>query len=185
MSEAPVYKAIATRLKGLREAMDLSLAEMAAELGVGEDKVTLYESGEEEIPVSYVAHVAHIYHVDLTVLLSGQEAHLHSHSLVRKGKGLSVERRRDYDYKNLAYRFVGRNMEPFLVTVPSREEDEVHFYDHAGQEFIYMLKGRLEIFLGDKRYTLNPGDSMYFSSATPHALRGLDGQPAEFLDVIL
>ncbi len=185
MSEVPAYKAIATRLKGLREALDFDLAEMAAELGVSEEKVARYESGQEEIPVSYVSHVAHTCHVDLTVLLTGQEAHLHSHSLVRKDKGLSVERRRDYDYKNLAYRFAHRKMEPFLVTVPAREEDEVRFYEHAGQEFIYMLKGRLEVFLGEQRHILTPGDSLYFSSEIPHALRGLDGQPAEFLDVIL
>ena len=185
MSEASVYKAIATCLRGLREALDFDLAAMAAELDVSEEKVALYESGQEEIPVSYLSHVARTCHIGLTVLLTGQEAHLHSYSLVRKDKGLNVERRRDYDYKNLAYRFVGRKIEPFLVTVPCREEDEVHFCDHAGQEFIYMLKGRLEVFLGDQRHILNPGDSLYFSSEIPHGLRRLDNQPAEFLDVIL
>ena len=54
-----------------------------------------------------------------------------------------------------------------------------------GQEFIYMLKGKLEISLGSTVHVLEAGDSLYFTSRTPHALRGLDGQPAEFLDVII
>lgn len=48
-----------------------------------------------------------------------------------------------------------------------------------------MIKGRLEITLGTTAHVMEPGDSLYFTSRTPHALRGLDDQPAEFLDVII
>ncbi|MEJ5242107.1 MAG: XRE family transcriptional regulator [Desulfomicrobiaceae bacterium] len=178
------YTEIASRLRGLREALELSVEEVATRLEVDPDAVRRYESGTCEIPAGYLVAVAKHLGVDLTVLVSGAEAHLHRVSLVRRGKGMSVERRKDYDYKSLAYRFVGRKMEPFLVTVPAKEKEQLTFNEHPGQEFIYMLSGTLEITIGDQVYVLEPGDSLYFTSRTPHALRGIGG-PAEFLDVAI
>ena len=184
-AQQPAYKDIAPRLRGLRDAMDMTVEDLAAQVGASPEDVRSYESGEHEIPVSFLFNVAQAFQVDLTVLMSGKEAHLHTASLVKNGKGMSVERRKDYDYKSLAYRFVGRRMEPFVVTVPPKEKDQLKFNEHPGQEFIYLLKGKLEITLGDVVHVMEPGDSLYFTSRTPHALRGLDGQPAEFLDVII
>lgn len=184
-TQQPAYKDIAPRLRGLRDAMDLSTEDMASQLGVSAEDVVRYESGDREIPVSYLFTVAQVFQVDLTVLISGKEAHLHTASLVRDGKGMSVERRKDYDYKSLAYRFIGRKMEPFLVTVPPKEPEALTFNEHPGQEFIYVLEGTLEITLDSQVHVMAPGDSLYFTSRTPHALRGLDGRPAVFLDVII
>jgi len=181
----PAFKDIAPRLRGLRDAMDMTAEDMASRLGVPPAEILAYESGQHEIPVSYLFNVAQTFQVDLTVLISGKEAHLHTASLVKNGKGMSVDRRKDYNYKSLAYRFIGRRMEPFIVTVPPKDRAALTFNEHPGQEFIYMLRGRLEITLGSAAHVMEPGDSLYFTSRTPHALRGLDGQPAEFLDVII
>ncbi len=178
-------KDIAMRLKGIREVTGFTPADLAEKTGVTAEQVMEYESGRKEIPVSYLYEVAKACGVDLTALLTGGEAHLVSYSLVRAGQGLSVDRRKAYKYQALAYRFHKPAMEPFIVTVPPKAESELEFNRHLGEEFVYMLKGRLEIRLGDEVLVLEPHDSLYFSSRTPHALRGLDGQDAEFLDVII
>ncbi|PID73494.1 MAG: DNA-binding protein [Desulfobacterales bacterium] len=183
-SNHPALQGIALRLRGLRDALGLTVEEMAEKAGVRPEEIQTYESGEEEVPASFLFYVGQAFQVDLSVLMFGAEAHLNTGSLVRSGKGMAVTRRKDYDYKSLAYRFIGRKMEPFIVTVPYKEEMDLRFNEHPGQEFIYMLKGRLELSLGSKKYILEPGDSMYFNSTLPHALRGLDGNSAEFLDVI-
>jgi transcriptional regulator with XRE-family HTH domain len=183
--ERKPYEEIAPRLRGLREAVDLTPETLAGLIGASPEEVLRFESGTVEIPVSHLFRVAQACNVDLTVLLSGGEAHLREHSLVRANEGLSVDRRKDYKYRSLAYRFTGRRMEPFLVRVPPKEERELNFNRHPGQEFIYMLEGRLEIRVGDSILTLAPGDSLYLDSSTPHALRGLAGADALFLDVII
>ena len=175
----------AERLRGLRDALELGIEQMAQELNVEPDLITRYESGQHEIPVSFMSDVAHTYKVDLTDLLSGRPSHLHMYAITRKGEGLSVQRRKDYDYWNLAARFEQRLMEPFLVRVPPKGEKDLSFNHHKGQEFIYMLEGRLEIWLDDKAFVLEPGDSIVLDSQIPHALRGLDNKDALFLDVIL
>lgn len=179
------FKEIAPRIRGLRDALDMSVEDLAAKAGVDPELVRGYETGDVEIPVGFLMKVAHACHVDLTVLISGVEPHLKGYSLVRHGEGLSVERRKDYDYKSLAYRFSGRKMEPFLITVPAKEPSAMTQVSHSGQEFIHVMEGRLELRLGDEALELEPGDSLYFDSQTPHALRGLDGKQAVFLDVIL
>ena len=178
------YKDIAPRLKGLRDALDLSPEELAAQTGVSPADVLRYESGETEIPVGFLVSVSQACGVDLTTLVTGGEAHLHGYCHTPKGKGLAVERRKDYDYKSLAYTFGGRRMEPFLITVPPKDASQLSFNSHPGQEFIHMLSGRLEITLDNKKFILAQGDSFYFSSSIPHALRGLDDQEAVFIDVL-
>lgn len=179
------YVDIAKRLIGLREAMDLTVEDMASQTGTDAETVTKFESGKVEIPVGYVLKVSQACGVDMTVLLSGTDAHLASHSLVRSGRGLIVDRRKDYDYRDLAYRFKDRKMQPFEITVSPKDEAELHYTEHTGQEFIYCIEGVLEVRLGDAQHELSAGDSLYFDSRTPHAMRAMSDEPARFIDVIL
>ena len=179
------YKEISPRLIGLREGVGWTVKEMADLLGVTEDTVAKYESGTVEIPVGYMLDVSRLCRVDLTTLISGREPHLKTYALVRNNEGFSVDRRKDYDYRSLGYKFAGREMEPFLITVPPKSGDEMTETSHRGQAFIYILEGRMELRLGGEPLILETGDSLYFNSETPHALRGLDGKEAKFLDVIL
>ncbi len=185
MEKSEVYKEIGPRLFGLRESLGLTHAELAAKIQASPELVAAYERGDREIPVSYLMDVAHACGINLTELLSGDEAHLQRYTVVRSGEGFSVTRRKDYDYKNLAFRFTGRWMEPFLVKVPPKEREEVNKIAHKGQEFSYVLEGRLELHLDEDIVILEPGDSVFFSSTTPHGLRGLDGKQAVFVSVII
>ena len=185
VEKCEMFKEIAPRLFGLRESLGLTHAELARKINADPELVAGYEQGDREIPVSYLMDVAHACGVNLTELLSGDEAHLSRYTVVRGGEGLSVTRRKDYDYKNLAFRFTGRWMEPFLVKVPPKERAEVNKIAHKGQEFSYLLEGRLELHLGDDILILEPGDSVFFSSTIPHGLRGLDGNQAVFVSVII
>lgn len=184
-SDTQAYREIALRLRELRDSLGMTLEQFAEITGTPLNMVSEYESGECEIPVSYLMSAARECGVGLTVLISGMEAHLTNYTVVRQGNGLSVDRRKDYDYKNLAPAFVGRRMEPFLIEVPPKEIAEMNYTSHRGQEFIYVLEGKLELRLDDNAIVLKEGDSLYFDSKTPHALRGLENGSARLLDVIL
>ena len=183
--KAKRHKETALRLLGLRDAMGLSRQELAAKIEATPELVAEYESGEKEIPVSFLMDVAHVCGVNLTELLSGSPAFLHNFTVVYKGEGQSTSRREDYDYWNLASRFSDRKMEPFLVRVPPKAREQIHMISHKGQEFSYMLEGRLELHLDKEMLILEPGDSVYFSSTIPHGLRGLDNKDALFVSVII
>lgn len=184
MTALELRNEIATRLAGIRDSVGLTPEKLAQRVGVTPEQVLRYESGEVEIPVSYLSDVARTCAIDLTSLISGGDAYLREFTLTRKGEGLSEDRRKNYQYWNLASRFTGRRMEPFLVSVPPKAEEELRFDNHSGQEFIYILEGELEIWLAGKRSTLEEGDSMYYRSRTPHAMRSLTDKDTLLLAVI-
>lgn len=178
-------KQIAMRIKGLREIADVSIEELAKEFKVGKDTYKKYESGAVDIPVSFLYEFANRFKVELTALLTGEEPRLHTYSLVRKGKGLSTERRKEYKYQDLAFNFIRKKAEIFLVTVEPKKKDASHYYGHPGQEFTYVVEGTLKVILDGHEVVLNKGDAFYFDSRHKHAMVALKGKPARFLAVIL
>lgn len=177
-------KQIAQRIRELREISNFSVEELAKEFHITAEQYEQYESGNVDIPVSFLYAVANKFNVELTAILTGEDPKLHIYSLVRKGKGLKVERRKDYDYQNLAYNFVNKKAEPFLVTVQP-ENKKINFNTHVGQEFNYVIEGTLKIVIDKHEFILNEGDSLYFDSSYPHGMQALDGKPAKFLAVII
>lgn len=179
-------KAIAMRIRELREISGLSAGTLAKEMGVSTETYLGYESGEIDIPVGFLYELANKYKVELTAILTGSEPRLRSYSIVRKGDGVVVDRRKQYHYLSLAYNFVGKKGEPFMVTIdPKEEDDEVSLSSHPGQEFNYMVEGRLQIFIDGHEAILETGDSLYFDSQKPHGMKALDDKPAKLLAIII
>ena len=183
MEEA--IKQIGERLKGLREALDISVQEMAETCGISEEKYLKMETGESELYVSKLYKVSRKYDISLDTLMFGEEPHMSSYFLTRRGKGMSVERRYAYKYQSLASGFSDRRADPFLVTVEPKPEDvPVNMDVHSGQEFNMVWEGRMDLRLGDKRFVLEPGDCIYFDANQPHCMRALDNVPMRFLAII-
>lgn len=177
---------IAQRIKELREIAGISVEELSSEFNISKELYEQYESGNVDIPVSFLYAVANKFNVELTAILMGEGPKLHTYSLVRKGKGLNVERRKQYKYQNLAYNFVHKKAEPFLVTVePDAEDTPIDFNTHPGQEFNYVVEGTLKIVINNHEIILNEGDSLYFDSTYKHGMKALNGKPARFLAIIL
>lgn len=177
---------IAERIKGLRDIYHISVEDMAKELNLSVEAYQQYESGVKDIPVGILYQLAHRFNLELSALLTGEEPRLHTYSLTRKGRGVSVERRKEYKYQNLAHNFIHKKAEPFLVTVdPEPVETPVSFNSHPGQEFDYVLEGTLKIVLGNHEIILNEGDSLFYDSSVNHGMKAMNGKPAKFLAIIL
>ena len=177
---------IAERLRGLRDSLELSLDEMAAECGVSKDTLEKYESGEHDIPVSFLQRLASRKGVELAALLFGEEPKMSTYYVTRDGKGLKVERTSAYSYRDLASGFRQRNMAPFLVTIaPEHTAGTIHMPNrHDGQEFNYVLEGEIEVRIGKKITVLHAGDSVMFDATIPHALRAIGDKDAKIIAVI-
>jgi quercetin dioxygenase-like cupin family protein len=175
---------IAERLIGLRESLELSIDEMAAKCNRTADEFRLYESGTTDIPMSFLFDVAQTFNIDTSTLISGEEPRMTSYFLTRYGKGVSIERNRAYKYQALASGYKQPEAEPFEVTVePSA--NEIHLNSHSGEEFNYVLEGRLLFHIGGKDLILNAGDSIYFDSSNSHGMKALDNKPVRFLAIIM
>ncbi len=175
---------ISERLRGLRDAMELTPADIARDCGIPQDEYERAESGEYDISVSMLQQISRRYGIALDVLMFGEEPHMNTYFLTRAGKGVSVERTKVYRYQALAAGFKERKCDPFIVTVEPGERP-MNYNTHYGQEFNYVLEGRMQLNVGSKTLTLNTGDSIYFNSQLPHGMKALDGKTVRFLAIIL
>lgn len=179
-------KDIASRLKEMREIEGKSTEELAAALGVSLADYQAYEAGTADIPASALHEAAQCLKTDLTDLLTGTAPRMKVFSVTRKGGGVTVKRRKDYQYRNLAANFVGRKANVFEVLVPADVgESGAHANSHPGQEFDFMLEGRMLVRIHGNELTLETGDCVYFDSNYGHSMQALDGKPARFLAMIL
>lgn len=178
-------KQIGERLKGLREVLDIPAEEIAALCGVSVETYNKMEEGERELSVSSLQKISKKYDISLDVLLFGEEPHMGSYFLTRKGQGMKVERRRAYSYQSLAGGFRGRTADPFMVLVePKPDGTPIEKNTHQGQEFNMVTEGSMELTIGKKTLVLNEGDSIYFDATRPHGMRALGGKPVRFLAII-
>ena len=178
-----INREIGERLQGLRELSGADAAQFSWSAGITEEELAAYEAGLRDIPVSVLHNLSQAYGVSTTELMTGEAAKLRQYCVVRREKGVAVERRVTYDYRALGYNFEGREMDPYLIAIPP-EEGEFHLNTHSGQEFHYCLEGSFIIQIGDHRITLGEGDSIYFDSAYPHGMQALGGKPAKSLVII-
>ncbi len=177
---------IAARLKELREIEGRTSAEVAEALGVDLSEYEDFEEGKADIPASLLHDAAKVLKTDLTELLTGEAPRMKIFCVTRQGGGVTVERRRDYQYRNLAANFAGRKADVFEVTVPADTgESGLHANSHPGQEFNYVLEGRMAVHIHGNELVLETGDCVYFDSNHGHSMQALDGKPARFLAMIL
>lgn len=177
-------KEIAARVKGLREALDLTPEAIAVETGVSVDQYLAYESGEHDISMSFLFQLAKRYGIDTVELLSGETAHTSAYFVTRKGTGIKVKRTKAYNYQSLASGFKGNVAEPFEVTVEPNNHP-ITLNTHAGQEFNLVLEGTMQVRIAGNDVILEKGDSIYFDSSKPHGMKALNGEKVIFLAIII
>jgi quercetin dioxygenase-like cupin family protein len=179
-------KEIADRVHELRELSEIPVNEMAEYLQISNETYNKYESGIEDFPVSIIFEIAHKLHIDMATLLTGEEPHMNIFTVTRDKKGTSVERRKQYLYKNLAEKFIHKKAEFFIVSVEPKSQEMIpETNSHPGQEFNYVLEGTLKIYIHNNEIVLKEGDSIYFDSNYEHAMESMRGKPVKFLAVII
>ena len=176
---------IAQRVKELREISDLTVAEVASKVELSPEEYEAYESGRVDMSISLLIKLSELYGVDTTTLLTGQAPRLSVCALTRRNMGTTVKRAKHYIYKNLAYNFNHRKIEPLLVTVEPGTNADMETNSHEGHEFDYVLQGALRLKVGDQDMILNEGDSAYYDSIHPHAMQAYGDKTCVFLAMVI
>jgi transcriptional regulator with XRE-family HTH domain len=174
---------ISSRIRELRDILGIGTEEIASSIGISPETYMQYENGALDIPISILYEIADQLDTDMTVLLTGEAPRMSTHTIVRAGTGIDVERFPGYRYASLAFNFKHREMEPLLVTIDP-DDEPAPLVVHGGQEFNYVLEGCVRITLGKHFYDLAAGDSIYFDPHLPHAQAAVGGT-SKFLTIIM
>lgn len=175
-------KQIAQRIKYLRDILDMTEQEVANAISIPLEQYIEYENGEKDIPISVIYSAAATLGVDATELILGEAPRMPEYCVTRKNAGVRIERFEGYSFEALAHNFIGRDKEPMVVTL-SPSDKKADLVSHSGQEFNYVLEGKIGVIIGSKTFVLSEGDSIYFMPTIPHGQYAIDGT-AKFLTII-
>lgn len=173
---------IAARIRELREVCDYTQENLAKELGIEPDVYAGFEENGD-FPISVIYEIANKFHVDFNEIVTGEPSRIDTYQVVRRGKGRSISRYDGYRFKDLAFRFADKVMQPLLVTLEPSDKP-ADLVTHAGQEFNLVLKGSVSVIFEDEEIILNEGDSIYFDPTHPHGQRCAGDSKARFLTMI-
>jgi len=176
-------KELGQRLAGLRDACGFDREEFAEKLGIGAATLATYEDTGYDIPISVLMQAARICEVDMAVLLTGSSTHLNTYQVVRAGEGRIVDRFPGYHFEDLAYNYGNKVMQPLLVSLET-SDDPAALVTHGGQEFNYVVAGKVILVFEDKEIELDVGDSVYFNPQIPHGQRCGSSEGAVFVTII-
>ncbi|MCR4894130.1 MAG: AMP-binding protein [Eubacteriales bacterium] len=179
---------VAQRIREMREISNLSTLEMAAKTDVSEEEYVRYEADMLDFPFSFLHKCAGVFGVGITDLMEGSNARLSSYTVTRKGQGELTAKEDGILIKDLAPRFRNKIAEPYYVTYeyePALQDVPIATTTHSGQEFDYIISGRLKVQVGDNTEYLSEGDSILYNSSSPHGMIAVDGRDCTFLAVVL
>ena len=170
---------IGVRVKKLREEKNLSLDELSKLTGFGVDFLESIESNKVQPQLGTAIKLSKALDSAFSRLVSGVGDKLYS--VTRKSEEKPVSRstsqkgkKQIYEYKSLAAEVKGRHMEALIVQLEENPGEEMSV--HEGEEFIYILDGVAVLKIGEDVFDLNPGDSVYYLSTTPHLIASKRGK---------
>ncbi len=181
---------IGRAVKELRHKKQITLQDLAAKTGIPRSVLNEIESGDVVPPVATLLKLARAFNVGMASFFE-EEAPGMKISVTRSGERIRIKRRPhhhegevDYIYESLETHKSDKHMEPLLVEFQPLDTGDMVFTNHEGEEFLYVLEGRLEFRTDDRVETLEPGDTIYFESEINHSFRSLDEKPARAIAVV-
>jgi transcriptional regulator with XRE-family HTH domain len=167
------------RLLKLRREKKLTLKNVANETGLTTKYISQVEKGEVIPPVSVLLQLSKALEIDSSLLLREEKAR------ADKQKAEDYQKRTEaYTYQTLTPEARHKHLKAFKIFIDPKSDHKGVSYQHLGEEFHYVLKGKIEVMVGENKNILGPGDSLHFNSSIVHKLRNIGDKRAELIVVL-
>jgi transcriptional regulator with XRE-family HTH domain len=172
-------KSFGAKMEQLRGVRKMSLEQLAGLTGLSQRYLKEIEQGIANPSVSVVIQIAKALSIDSGSFLSaGEEAS------EKRRRESYYKRTQAYSYKTLTPDAEQKHMKAFLVTIDPKQDHKMVEYRHEGEEFVFVLRGEVEVIIGEKRHRLGKEGTLHFDSGTAHKLRNLTDEEAQLLVVV-
>ncbi len=165
-------EAVGQRIKSIRQDRGISLDKLSEMTGFSTKDLESIESGQSQPQLGTVMKLSKALDTALSRVLSGEGERVYS--VTRKDERRPIARstgrqkKEVYSYFSLCPEVKGRNMQPLIVELEERPDEELSV--HEGEEFIFVLEGTVVLRIGEDSLELGPGDSVYYLSTTAHMI---------------
>jgi len=179
------FTVIGNKIQEKRKLENKTLDWLANKTGFTKGYLSKIENGNKIPPLGSLYRISKALDLDISKLfkdsheqkISSADNYKKHYSIVKKNERPAVIRGATtfgYNYNGLAGFSNHSTMQPFLFTFPKMIKKNI-FFEHEGEEFIFILKGKVEWHIGYEKFILNPGDSLYLDSKIPHKGRAING----------
>ncbi len=167
----PVYEekleeTLGNRLRELRRQQGLSLRALAEKSGLSANTLSLIENGKTSPSVATLQQIAIALNIPITAFFEvkvSRDPVIHTKHDQRNGNAFLHGK-----LEELGTGIGNEGLQPFVISFDPRSDSGPQPLTHEGSEFIYCLAGRVIYNVIGEEYTLEPGDSLLFSSKMPH-----------------
>lgn len=181
---------IGAKITSIRLSKKISAEELAERCGFTAKMVEQMESGKVIPSLGHLIKVARVLGVRLGTFLDDSDQLgpvISRKNQYTSGTNFSTpnnEINSALHFFPLAGKKSGRHVEPFFIEVTPDGSKQAQLSAHEGEEFIYVLSGKIEITYGKECYLLSEGDSIYYDSVVDHHLHAANGEPAKILTMV-
>jgi len=180
---------VGDQIRKFRESRELTLQQLAEKTGFSAALLSQIENRMVSPSLGTLVKIANAFDTSISAFIGGKEER--AFSIVRKEDRATVSRvglkeggRDTYTYEALGAGKAGRKMEPFLVRLKPLLDRNVARSSHEGEEFLFVLSGKVGVFLDRYSDVLSEGDCIYFNSTIPHHVHSTEEKEALILAVI-
>ena len=186
-----INQLIGKKISTLRTLKKIETGDLANKTGLSVQQLNSIESGTSIPSLGVLIRITRALGIRIGTLLD--DTIKEGPSIIRSNEHRSTlsfstsenENREHLTFFSLAPNKAGRHMEPFIIDIVPDEKIKLSKSSHEGEEFIYVLEGKMELLLGSKRFVLKEGDAAYWNGNVPHKGVSLSKKPARTLNVHL
>jgi transcriptional regulator with XRE-family HTH domain len=168
-------------MRGLRLSKKMGLVELGRHTGLSAALLSKIERGRLFPTLPTLLRIALVFGVGLEHFIAGDS----------KRNAVAIVRRRDrqrfpeksgakdisYFFESLDFTAVERRVNAYYAEFEAVPAEKARPHQHAGVEFLHVLKGQLALRVAGDDHILDGGDSVYFNSTRPHSYRRIGGKP--------
>ena len=180
-------KSLGKRIKQIRNKNGLTQEVLSARSSLTKSYISLLEAGKKIPAISTLSRIAVALGMPIGEFFESTDDSSDV-AVVRKNERFQVAQRGTsfgYIYEALSLQKKDKLMDPFIVKVLPGDKSKgkgVEF-EHAGEEFDFVLEGRIKYIINNQEYVLDEGDSIYFDSTMKHRVEAIGKKPAVTLSI--
>ena len=156
---------IGRQMRRVRLGQGRTLAEVGAAAGVTRSLISKIETGKTNPPVATLTRIAAALGMTVASLIDEGQGRGTIYRPAAKARRTATEK--GYDFEALAAGRADNRMEPYFFEA-RRGEVRASPMQHRGDQWVYVLQGRMRYRVGEVTYRLGPGDSLYFDAMEEH-----------------
>jgi transcriptional regulator with XRE-family HTH domain len=181
-------KKIADTIRHIRKTRGITLDQLGQEAGLSKALLSRIENNQVSPPIATLAKISQGLGVPISVFFAGEENDHKGYAVTRKADRKPVVRKGTkigFTYYLLTGLSSPHLIEPFIVKYPVISKKPAVLFDHPGEEFLLVLKGKMDLIHGKERIRLNSGDAIHFDPSIPHRGQNVGNSESECLVIVV